>query len=211
MDIAIIGAGNVGKALATSSVRAGHHVTISASGQGSAARAAEATGADAAATNREAVEGADVVVLAVWYASVDDVLAELGPDALDGKVVIDTTNPVKADLSGLLFDGTSAAERLQAKLPGASVVKAFNTIFASRQADPFVDGTPVDALYAGDDEDAKMTVARYAASLGFRPIDVGNLDMARGLESFALLNMQIQVHTNGSWQGGWKLLEPKAA
>ena len=210
MKIAIIGAGNVGKALATSSVRAGHHVTISASGQGSAVRAAEATGAHAAATNRDAVAGADVVVLAVWYASVDDVLVELG-NALDNKVVIDTTNPVKSDLSGLLFAGTSAAEQLQAKVPGASVVKAFNTIFAARQADPFVNGTPVDALYAGDDEDAKATVARYATSMGFRPIDVGRLDLARALESFALLNMQIQVHTNGSWQGGWKLLEPKAA
>lgn len=210
MKIAIIGAGNVGTALATSSVRAGHQVTISGSGPLSAVKAATASGARAAATNRDAVQGADVVVLAVWFASADDVLAELG-DALDGKVVIDTTNPVKPDLSGLLFEGTSAAELLQAKIPDARVVKAFNTVFAARQADPFVDGTSVDALYAGDDEAAKATVAEYAASLGFHPIDVGALDLARSLESFALLNMLIQVRTGGSWQAGWKLLEPKAA
>jgi len=101
MKIGIIGAGNEGTALATSSTRAGHQVTISGGGPTSAAKAAATSGARAAATNREAVEGADVVVIAVWFGAAESVLTELG-DALDGKVVIDTTNPVKPDLSGLL-------------------------------------------------------------------------------------------------------------
>ena len=210
MNIAIIGAGNVGKALASSAIRAGHTVRISGSGSASAAAAAAATGARPANTNQEAVAGADIVVLAVWYATADAVLAELG-SALDGKVVIDTTNPVRPDLSGLLVEGASAAERLQAQAPNASIVKAFNTVFAARQADPFVDGTPVDALIAGTDEAAKAAVSEFAASLGFNPIDVGDLEQARALESFALLHMLIQVRTGGSWQGGWKLLEPRAA
>jgi predicted dinucleotide-binding enzyme len=83
-------------------------------------------------------------------------------------------------------------------------------VFASRQADPFVDGVAIDSLIAGNDEAAKATVSELAASLGFRPIDVGSIEMSRGLESFALINMLIQVRTGGSWRGGWKLLEPAA-
>jgi NADPH-dependent F420 reductase len=209
MNIAIIGAGSVGTALASSSVRAGHGVRISGSGTERAARAAAESGAQGAASNLDAVTGADVVVLAVWYGVVDGVLQELGA-ALDGKVVVDVTNPVKPDLSGLLFESGSAAERIQEQVPGARVVKAFNTVFASRQADPFVDGTPVDVLIAGDDEAAKATITELASSIGFRPFDVGDLSRARSLEEFALLNMTIQVRTGGSWQGGWKLLEPAA-
>lgn len=209
MNIAIIGSGNVGRALASSSVRAGHNVTISGSDAASAQAGAAGSGARAAASNLEAVQGADVVVIAVWSGAVDKVLAELG-DALDGKVVIDVTNPVKADLSGLLLEGTSAGEQIQARIPTVPVVKAFNTVFAARQADPFVDGIALDALIAGDDEAAKATVSELAASLGFRPIDVGSIEMSRGLESFALINMLIQVRTGGSWQGGWKLLDPAA-
>src|SRR5688500_5003575 len=110
MNIAIIESGNVGKALASSSVRAGHTVTISGSDAASAQAGATESGARAAASNLEAVQGADVVVIAVWYGVVDQVLAELG-DALQGKVVIDVTNPVKPDLSRLLFEGTSAGEQ----------------------------------------------------------------------------------------------------
>jgi predicted dinucleotide-binding enzyme len=160
-------------------------------------------------SNLAAVQGADIVVLAIWYGVVEDVVRELG-SALDGKVVVDVTNPVMPDLSSLLFESGSAAERIQAQAPGARVVKAFNTVFASRQADPFVDGTPIDALIAGDDEAAKATVTELASSIGFRPIDVGPLSLSRSLEAFALLHMTIQVRTAGSWQGGWKLLEPAA-
>jgi 8-hydroxy-5-deazaflavin:NADPH oxidoreductase len=209
MKIAIIGGGNVGKAIAASSIRAGHSVTISSSDAASASAAAAATGASSAASNAEAVRDADIVVIAVWYGVVDGLLDELG-DALNGKVVVDVTNPVKPDLSGLLFEDESAAEKIQARVPNARVVKAFNTVFASRQADPFVDGVALDALIAADDEAAKATVAEFAGSLGFRSLDIGGLELARGLEEFALINMLIQVRTGGSWQGGWKLLEPAA-
>ena len=210
MKIAIIGAGNVGRALATSSVRAGHSVVITASDAVHAQEAAEATGALAASSNRDAVAAADVVVLAVWYAKVDEVLEEVG-DLLPGKVLVDTTNPVQPDLSALLFEGPSAAERIQAHAPGARVVKAFNTVFASRQADPFVDGTPVDALIAADDEDARATVSQLAESIGFRAVDACPLSFARGLEWLGLINMTVQIRSHGSWQGGWKLIEPRRA
>ena len=96
MQIAIIGSGNVGKALAGSFVRAGHAVTVSSAQPEEAAAAAQATGAALAQSNREAIGGAGILVLAVPYAAVGDILAELGA-ALDGKIVIDVTNRVNPE------------------------------------------------------------------------------------------------------------------
>ena len=208
MNITIIGAGNVGTALTGSAIRTGHSVTVSSAGGESARALAEATGARAAASDREAVEGAEVVVLAVPYTAVPDVLAEIGP-ALDGKVVVDATNPLKADYSGLATDGTSGAETIQAQVPGARVVKAFNTAFAARQADPTVSGLRADGYVAGDDEDAKATVLGLVEAIGFNPVDAGGLAMARYLEGMAWLNISLQMKNGWSWQAGWKLVGPE--
>lgn len=210
MKIAIIGAGNVGKALSGSFVRAGHDVTISSQHPDNARAAAAETGAKAAATSAEAVPNAEVVVLAVPYGALAEVVDELG-DALTGKVVVDATNPLRPDYQGLAIEGTSAAEQVQARVKGAKVVKAFNTALAARQADPLVDGTPLDAFVAGDDEQAKATVMELARSIGFHPIDAGPLELARALEALALLNIMLQIRNNWTWQTGWKLVGPTSA
>jgi len=208
MNIAIIGAGNVGKALTGSAIRAGHSVTVSSKNGESARQLAEETGARAAASDREAAEAADVVILAVPYGAVDEVLGDVGA-ALAGKVVIDATNPIKADYSGLATDGTSGAEEIQAKAPGARVVKAFNTAFAARQADPKVaGGLRVDGFVAADDADAKATVLGLVEAIGFNPVDAGGLAMARYLEGMAWLNITLQMNNGWSWQAGWKLVGP---
>jgi hypothetical protein len=207
MDIAIIGVGNVGKALGGSSLRAGHSVVFAAKDPEHARTVAGELGGSAAATSREAAESADVIVLAVWYDVVDDVLAEIG-DALAGKVVVDVTNPVTADYSALAIEGTSAAEEIQRKAPAAHVVKAFNTVFASLQTDPVIDGAPVDGLVAGDDEEAKGKVLELVRSLGMRPLDAGGLSMARALEQLAFLNISMQLRHGWSWQTAWKLAGP---
>jgi len=208
MNIAIIGAGNVGKALTASALRAGHSVSVSSASGDSARAAAEATGARAAESNRAAVAGADLVVLAVPYAAVDEVLGSIG-DAVAGKVLIDATNPLKADYSGLATNGVSGAEDIQGKAQGARVVKAFNTAFAARQADPTVTGgLRVDGYVAGDDEDAKATVLRLAEAIGFNPVDVGGLAMSRYLEGMAWLNISLQMKNGWGWQAGWKLVGP---
>jgi predicted dinucleotide-binding enzyme len=150
-----------------------------------------------------------LVVLAVHQPAVDGVLAELG-DALAGKVVVDVTNRVDPANPGSTMDGTSAAEQIQARAPGARVVKAFNTAFASRQADPVVDGIALDAFIAGDDDQAKQAVAELAGAIGFRPIDAGPLVMARALEAMALLNITLQLRHNWPWQAGFKLVGPTA-
>jgi NADPH-dependent F420 reductase len=207
MQIAILGSGNVGKALASSFTRAGHSVTLTASNPDNARAAATRTGAQAADSNQQAAGAAEVVVLAVQYPTVDAVLAETG-DALDGKVLIDTTNRVDPADPGSVLDGTSAAEQIQARVPGARVVKAFNTAFASRQADPVVDGVALDGYLAGDDDQAKQTVTELVSAIGFRPVDVGPLVMARALEALALLNIMLQIRNNWPWQAGFKLVGP---
>jgi NADPH-dependent F420 reductase len=207
MQVAILGSGNVGKALASSFVRAGHGVTLTASNPDNARAAASQSGARAADSNRQAIAAAEVVVLAVQYPTVDAVLTEAG-DALAGKVLIDTTNRVNPADPGSVLDGTSAAEQIQARAPDARVVKAFNTAFASRQADPVVDGVALDGYLAGDDDQAKQTVGELVGSIGFRPVDVGPLVMARALEALALLNIMLQIRNNWPWQAGFKLVGP---
>ena len=210
MKIAVLGVGNVGSGLATSAVAAGHDVVVSASTPESAARAATTTGAAASSDNRDAVQGADVVVLAVPHGAVATVVGDLG-DALAGKVVVDATNPLNDTYSGLTTTGTSAAEDLQQLVPSATVVKALNTVFASRYADPREDGSPLDALIAGDDAAAKATVGDLVASLGFRAVDAGSLRMARSLEELAFLNISLNAGNGWSWQSAFRLVGPQKA
>jgi NADPH-dependent F420 reductase len=199
--IAIIGSGNVGKALGASFVRAGNTVIYSSTNPENTREAAAAVGGSAAASAVEAVKQADVVVIAVPYASAGrQVAAEIAP-AIAGKVVIDVTNPLKPDYSGLATEsGPSGAENFAAWLPGARVVKAFNTLFASIQGDPKAHGVEIDAFFATDDEGAKATVAGLARAMGFRPIYVGPLARARELEAIAFMNISLQMSSGGDWR-----------
>jgi len=203
MQIAIIGAGNVGRALASSLTQAGHAVTVSAAHPEHATEAAVATGARAATSNADAVRGADLVVLAVPATAFDAIATEIGRDVA-GKVVVDVANRPTPTPDGA---PTSIAEELQAKLPEARVVKAFNTAFASRQAEPTVGGIPSDGFVAADDADAKQTILDVVESIGFRPVDAGSLAAARTLEGMAWLNIQRNM-AGGSWQDAWVLVGP---
>ena len=211
MNIAIIGSGNVGSSLAGSMTKAGHSVVVASSDPTNAQSLATATGARAAASNADAVKNAEIVILAVPTASIVEIARELGT-ALDGKIVIDVANRPTPDPSGAL-QTLSIAEELQAAIPTAHVVKAFNTAFASRQADPAVDGEPVDGYVATDDDAARQTVLALVESIGFRPIDAGPLAVARTLEGMAWLHISLQLRNGWPWQSGWKLVgpTPKAA
>lgn len=208
MKVAIVGVGNVGGALAKAAVAAGHEVWLHADRPEDLLATAERTGARAATSARDAADNAEIVLLAVPYGALRSVLSDLG-SAVDGKVLVDVTNPLNASFTGLDTE-TSAAEEVQAGAPRAKVVKAFNTVFASRHARPTEGGLPLDAFYAGDDTFAKARVAELAASLGYRPIDVGPLRMARYLEGMAFLNIQLNAGNGWSWQSGWKLVGPTA-
>jgi 8-hydroxy-5-deazaflavin:NADPH oxidoreductase len=207
MEIAIIGAGNVGKALAGALIRRGYTVTIAAQQAEHAAAAAAQTGASSAHDARTAAKPAHAVVLAVPYDAVARIVDELG-DVLSGKILIDVTNPLAADLAGVTTEAWSAAEEIQGRVPQALVIKAFNTVLAGVMANPVVDGVPVDGFVAGDDERAKAAVLDLVKSLGYRPIDAGGLQMARVLERMALLNVALQIRNGWPFQTSWKLLGP---
>jgi 8-hydroxy-5-deazaflavin:NADPH oxidoreductase len=182
-------------------------VTLSASRPERAAEAAQVTGARAAASNREALEGADVVILAVPTPALDTVLGELGPVVGD-RIVIDVTNRVNPADPASVLEPPSNAERIQAGPPSARVVNAFNYAFAARHADPSVDGGPADGFVAGDDEEAKAAVLELVGSIGFRPIDAGPLVTARVLEGMALLHIMLQIKYGWPWQSAIKLIGP---
>lgn len=207
MRVAIIGSGNVGTSVARGFKGLGHDVTVSDVSREGLEALSEKVGVATTESNSDAVEAADLVVLAVPFGVVGDVVEEISGD-LRGKIVIDVTNPLKNDLSGLATNGRSGAEIVQEKAPEAKVVKAFNTVFASNQATPEVDGTQLDGFIAGDDQDAKDTVGEILARIGYRPIDVGGLSFARYLEGMAFLNIRLNAVNGWSWQSGWKLVGP---
>jgi len=206
MDVAMIGAGNVGSALASSLTKAGHSVTITATTKEKAEKVAQETGARASGSNREAAAAAEVVILAIPNDAVDAVIGELD-GALDGKVVVDTTNRNDPNEPGAVLDGTSVAERIKERVQGAYVAKAFNTNFATHMDDPSMDGEPVDAFVAGDDQ-ARPKVVELAESIGFRALDVGPLPVARALEGMAVINISLNIRNDWNWQTEWKLAGP---
>lgn len=212
MKIAIIGTGNVGKALAGSFLEAGHEVTMAARDEAKTRLVADGIGARTAATPRIAAESAEVIVLAVpFVTSARDVAAEIEP-VVAGKVVVDPTNPAKADFSGLATEhGPSAGEQIAAWLPEARVVKAFNTLFGSNQADPASHETTIDGLYATDDETARSTIATLEDSMGLRPVDAGPLARSRELEALAWLNITLQMRHGGDWTSAFVLVDAPAA
>jgi NADPH-dependent F420 reductase len=210
MDIAIIGSGNVGSALARAFVRSGHDVTITARNAERVSGVASATGARAVATNAEAARSADVIVLATPFASAAEVAAEIR-NVARGRVIVDTTNRMSFGPSGPDMDTTiSNAEELAALLPDSHVVKAFNTLFASNQADPILDDVQLDGFVAGDDAASKARILSLVASIGLEPVDVGPLARARQLESLAFLNISLNATRNGEWRSGWKLVAAPA-
>jgi len=211
MDIAIIGAGNVGRALATSFARAGHTVTIASRDPEDAGSVAASTGGRVAASNAQAVAGTDVVVLATPFASASEIAAEIG-EAVTGKAVVDVSNRMAFGASGPEIDTTTSnAEELALLLPRARIVKAFNTLFAPNQNDPIVEGVQLDGYVAADDADAKAKVLDLVASIGLDPVDVGPLVRARQLEGLAVLNIALNIAHGGTWQSGWKLIGAPAS
>jgi predicted dinucleotide-binding enzyme len=189
VHLAIIGAGSVGSELARGWVRASHPVTLGVRNPDKPevrALVEELGGSARAVPVAEAVGDADVVVLAVPWSATEEVVGTF--PALDGKIVVDATNPLTSDLSGHALDeGTSGAEQVQSWAPGARVVKAFNTIGSHRFNQPQFGAETASMFVAGDDADAKEVVLALADELGFDPVDVGALQHARQLEHLALL------------------------
>ena len=205
MRIAIIGAGNVGGTLGRRWATVGHDVVFGLREPAKGASAVKGGGAlpshATIAAPGDAARDADVIVLATPWSAVAAAVREMGP--IDGKVLIDATNPLGA---GMKLDvgpnGASGGERVQALAPGARVVKAFNTTGFDNMRDPHYDGVPTVMLYAGDDSDAKRIVRGLVGALGFEPVDAGTLVMARELEHFAVLWISLAHGANGAEELG---------
>jgi predicted dinucleotide-binding enzyme len=197
----------MGSALARALDVAGHSVTVTARNTAHAEKVAGEFNVAAAASNREAVQDADMVVLAAPSTAVAAVVEDLD-DLLGEVIVVDATNPSGVDREEILRGSGSLAEAILLLAPDTRVVKAFNTVFASRLNDPVVDGVPLDGFYAGDDPAAKRVVADLLTEMGFRPIDTGELLTARVLELMAFLNIDLNLRNSWQWQSGWKLLGP---
>jgi hypothetical protein len=184
MKIAVIGKGNVGKALAPNLQRAGHDVTY---GVRDAAdpRHADGDGVPIASVG-EAAEGAEVVILAVAWDAVDGVLAECGP--LGARILVDCTNPYdfRNALKPLIAPGDSGAALIAAKT-GARVVKAFNQVGAAVMAQAMDARFRPLQFAASDDAEAKAKVLEMMRDIGFDARDAGGLEYARELEGMARL------------------------
>ena len=192
MKITVIGAGNMGAAFVGQLVRAGHQVSVTARDSSKAARVAAAHPGARAVAVAGAAAGADAVILATGYGDAVSALKAVGD--LKDKVVIDITNPLTADYMGLTIGhGTSAAEEIARAIPGAELVKAFNTVFAQVLAEgaDFGNGRKVDVFVASDSERAKQTATTIADSIGFSVVDAGGLKNARYLEPLAGLNIYL--------------------
>jgi predicted dinucleotide-binding enzyme len=190
MKIILLGAGTMASALVPQFTRAGHSVGIVGRSSDKAQALAGANPGARVVPAAEAMADADVVVVATGYADAVPALQSLG--ALAGKVIVDITNPLTPDYSGLtLGQDTSAAEEIAKAFPDAEVVKAFNTLFAQvlAQGPTLADGNLATAFYASDSERARQTARSLIESIGLKAIDAGGLKNARYLEPLAGLNI----------------------
>ncbi|MCZ4317095.1 NAD(P)-binding domain-containing protein [Comamonadaceae bacterium G21597-S1] len=192
MKITIIGTGNMGSAFVKQLTLAGHQVKVTARDSAKATQVAAAhPGASAVATAGSAAD-ADAVVLATGYADAVQALQTVGD--LKGKIIIDITNPITADYMGLTIGHTtSSAEQIAQAVPGAEVVKAFNTLFAQVLGDgaDFGNGRKASVFVASDSVRAKQVATTLAQSMGFEVVDAGALNNARYLEPLAGLNIYL--------------------
>jgi 8-hydroxy-5-deazaflavin:NADPH oxidoreductase len=184
--VSIIGTGNMGPAIAGVVSKGGNTVEL----LGQADAATPVTG--------------DVVVLAIPYGAVADIIAQRG-DQLAGKIVVDLTNPVDFETFDSLVvpAGSSATAEIAAALPRSRVVKAFNTTFAATLASGSVGQQPTTVLIAGDDADAKTLLAGIVTAGGLRAIDAGSLRRARELEALGFLQITLAAGEKISWTGGF--------
>jgi 8-hydroxy-5-deazaflavin:NADPH oxidoreductase len=207
MDITIIGTGNMARGIARRALAGAHNVTLIGHAPGKAQTVAgELDAARVQAGDPGDPITGDVVVLAVPYGAFDDVVASYGSQ-LSGKVVVDITNPVDFSTFSLIeAEAGSAAQELAQKAPGAKVVKAFNTTFATTLREGKVAGQPLDVFVASDDDDAKAAIRQLVEDSGLRAVDAGLLARARQLEGLAFLHMAVQQPLGTGFSSAVKII-----
>jgi hypothetical protein len=195
-SISIIGTGNMARAIGALAVAGGNAVEVIGRDQSKAVDLATALGGSATTGEFGAVPAGEIVIVALRYADVVPVVTQYG-NALADRVIVDISNPFNAAADGLAIpDDTSIAQEVAKAAPaGASVVKAFNTVFGH----VLEKGRTPDVFIAGDDAQAKAHVSKFIECLGLRPLDVGGLNMAHWLEGTGLVLMGLARHGVGNF------------
>ncbi|HEY2655652.1 MAG TPA: NAD(P)-binding domain-containing protein [Solirubrobacteraceae bacterium] len=206
MDITIIGTGNMARGIATRALAGGHGVTLISHTPGKAqVVAGELDGSVQAGDPGSAITG-DVVVLAVPYGAIDDVVATYGAQ-LGGRWW--STPPLRSTSRRSPRSTSRLARpprRSAKKVPEAKVVKAFNTTFAATLPEGKVPGEPLDVFIASDDEDAKAVLRQLVEDAGLRAVDVGPLARARQLEALAYVHMAVQQPLGTGFSSALKII-----
>lgn len=213
MNVTLIGAGNMGRGIGYRLMAGGHTVTLIDSKTEAVEKlAAELRdvaqkGATVQVAALDSAKLDDVVILALWYPVNKLVVEQLG-NRLTGKTVIDIANPLNATYDGLSISGDTSSPEELAKVAavGTKFVKAFNTTFAGTLVAGNAAGQTLDVFIAGDDADAKQTVAQLVSDGGLTPVDVGPLHRARQLEGLGLLGITLQGPHSLNWASGWRLV-----
>jgi predicted dinucleotide-binding enzyme len=211
--IAVVGSGEVGEALANGFLAHGHDVMRGSREPGKLEDWKKKAGGKAQIGNfAECGKFAQTVVLAVKGAAAESAIEQIGVGNLDGKTVIDTTNPI----SGPPVDGVlplfttpndSLMETLQKKAPRAHFVKAFNSVGSAQMVNPNLEGGPPTMFICGDDAGAKRDVAALLTSFGWETADMGTARSARAIEPLCVL-WCVLGFTQNSWMHAFKLLRP---
>jgi predicted dinucleotide-binding enzyme len=191
MDIVIVGGGNVGSALGAGWRKAGHKVTLAVRDPADGKYQRLKDAGCLFVPVEDAAKAGSIVVLAVPWNAMRHVIDAVG--ALDGKVVIDATNPLTATLDLAIGHTDSAGETVARLAPHTRVVKAFNTTGAGNMADSRYSGGKLMMPVAGNDAEAKRTAMTLAADLGFDAVDVGPLVMSRHLEPMAMVWIKLAI------------------
>ena len=211
MRIAMLGTGVVGQALGSGLIGLGHEVMMGSrdAGNEKARGWAKEAGAKASVgTFADAARFGEIAVLATLWSGTESALRMAGPDNLRGKIVVDATNPLDFSQGNprLAVGFTdSGGEQVQRWLPGARVVKAFNTIGSHLMVHPKLPGGPPSMFVASDDEEGKRTVLDISKQLGLDPVDSGGLEASRYLEPICMLWVEYGFRTN-EWGHAFKLL-----
>jgi len=199
MKIAVLGVGNVGGTLGKAFASTGHNIFFGVRNPEDKKdkKLIDSIGSNNASVGTvvDAVHSADVVVLATPWNAARAALQSAGN--LTDKIVIDCTNPLKEDLSGLVIGHTtSAAEQVAQWAVGVKVCKAFNQTGFQNMANPRFDSDNAVMFVCGDDSNSKKIVLRLAEQIGFEAIDAGELSVARLLEPLAMLWIHLRYKAN---------------
>ena len=211
MKVGVLGTGDVGKALGKAFITLGHDVKMGgreAKNEKAEAWARELGAKASTGTFADAATFGEWVVVATLGVAVEAALKQAGPEHFKGKVVIDTTNPLdfSKGYPQLAFGHTdSGGERVQKQLPGAHVVKAFNTVGNTLMFKPVLPGGPPDMFIGGNDEGAKKKVADLLKEFGWGVIDLGGIEASRYLEPLCMIWVLHGVKSGG-WNHAFKLL-----